>query len=79
MTNKELETIEQLTEVAIRMAELKAENKILKEINEKMIQSLQTKDVSGLLGFKEGYEEGYSDATREACQEIAKNYQPNHR
>lgn len=79
MTNKELETIEQLTEVAIKMAELKAENKILKEINEKMMQSLQTKDVSGLLGFKEGYEEGYSDATREACQEIAKNYQPNHR
>ena len=77
MTNKELETIEQLTEVAIKMAELKAENKILKEINEKMMQSLQTKDVSGLLGFKEGYEEGYSDATREACQEIAKNYQPN--
>ena len=77
MTNKELETIEQLTEVAIKMAELKAENKILKEINEKLMQSLQTKDVSGLLEFKEGYEEGYSDATREACQEIAKNYQPN--
>lgn len=77
MTNKELETIEQLTEVAIKMAELRAENKTLKEINEKLIQSLQIKDVSGLMGFKEGYEEGYSDATREACQEIAKNYQPN--
>jgi hypothetical protein len=79
MTNKELETIEQLTEVAIKMAELRAENKTLKEINEKLIQSLQIKDVSGLLEFKEGYEEGYSDATREACQEIAKNYQPNDR
>jgi hypothetical protein len=47
MTNKELETIEQLTEVAIKMAELKAENKILKDINEKLMQALRIHDVSG--------------------------------
>ena len=45
MTNKELELIGQLTEVAMTVAELKAENKILKDINEKLIQALRIHDV----------------------------------
>lgn len=47
MTNKELELIEQLTEVAMTVAELKAENKILKDINEKLNQALRKTDVAG--------------------------------
>lgn len=47
MTNKELELIEQLTEVAMTVAELKAENKILKDINEKLNQALRIHDVVG--------------------------------
>lgn len=47
MTNKELELIEQLTEVAMTVAELKAENKILKDINEKLNQALRKTDVEG--------------------------------
>lgn len=46
MTNKELELIGQLTEVAMTVAELRSENKILKDINEKLIQSLRIHDVS---------------------------------
>ena len=40
MTNKELELIGQLTEVAITVAELKAENKILKDGKTAKIYSL---------------------------------------
>jgi len=47
MTNKELELIGQLTEVAMTVAELRAENKILKDINEKLIQALRIHDVVG--------------------------------
>ena len=47
MTNKELELIGQLTEVAMTVAELKAENKILKDINEKLMQALRIHDVVG--------------------------------
>lgn len=47
MTNKELERIGQLTEVAMKVAELKAENKILKDINEKLMQALRIHDVVG--------------------------------
>lgn len=50
MTNKELELIGKLTEVAITVAELKAENKILKDINEKLMQALRIHDVSGSFG-----------------------------
>jgi hypothetical protein len=45
MTNKELELIGQLTEVATIVAELRAENKILKDVNEKLIQALRKTDV----------------------------------
>lgn len=45
MTNKELELIGQLTEVAMTVAELRAENKILKDINEKLMQALHIHDV----------------------------------
>ena len=47
MTNKELQLIGQLTEVAMTVAELRAENKILKDINEKLMQSLRIHDVVG--------------------------------
>ena len=47
MTNKELELIGQLTEVSMTIAKLKAENKILKDINEKLIQALRIHDVVG--------------------------------
>lgn len=47
MTNKELELIKQLTEIAMTVAELKAENKILKDINEKLNQTLRKTDVVG--------------------------------
>lgn len=47
MTNKELELIGKLTEVAMTVAELKAENKILKDINENLMQALRIHDVSG--------------------------------
>jgi hypothetical protein len=47
MTNKELELIGQLTEVAMTVAELRAENKILKDINEKLMQALRIHDVVG--------------------------------
>ena len=47
MTNKELQLIEQLTEVAMTVAELKAENKLLKDINEKLMQALRIHDVVG--------------------------------
>lgn len=47
MTSKELELIGQLTEVAMTVTELKAENKILKDINEKLIQALRIHDVVG--------------------------------
>lgn len=47
MTNKEFELIGQLTEVAMTVAELKAENKILKDINEKLMKALRIHDVSG--------------------------------
>lgn len=47
MTNKELELIDQLTQVAMTVAELKAENKILKDINEKLMQALRIHDVVG--------------------------------
>jgi hypothetical protein len=47
MTNKELELIWQLTEVAMTVAELRAENKILKDINEKLMQALRIHDVVG--------------------------------
>ena len=46
MTNKELELIAQLTEVAMVVSELRAENKILKEINEKIIKGLHKHEVS---------------------------------
>ncbi len=49
MTNKELKLIGQLTEVAMTVAELRAENKILKDINEKLMQALLINDVSGSL------------------------------
>jgi hypothetical protein len=39
MTKKEEELIVKLTEVAINMAELKAENRILKDVNEKLMQA----------------------------------------
>lgn len=45
MTNKELELIGQLTEVAMTVAELRAENKILKDINEKLMQALRIHDI----------------------------------
>ena len=47
MTNKDFELIGQLTEVAMTVAELKAENKILKDINEKLMQALRIHDVVG--------------------------------
>lgn len=47
MTNKELELIVQLTEFATTIAELKAENKILKDINEKLMQALRIHGVAG--------------------------------
>lgn len=47
MTNKEPKLIGQLTEVTMTVAELKAENKILKEINEKLIQALRIHGVVG--------------------------------
>ncbi len=47
MTNKELELIGQLTEVAMTVAELRAENKTLKDINEKLMQALRIHDVVG--------------------------------
>ncbi len=47
MSKKELELIGQLTEVAMTVAELKAENKILKDVNEKLMQALRINDVVG--------------------------------
>lgn len=47
MTNKELELIAQLTEVAMTVAELRAENKTLKDVNEKLMQALRIHDVVG--------------------------------
>jgi hypothetical protein len=43
----QLELIGQLTEVAMTVAELRAENKILKDINEKLMQALRIHDVVG--------------------------------
>jgi hypothetical protein len=51
MTNEELELIGQLTEVATIVAELRAENKILKDVNEKLIQALRKTDVSKRCGY----------------------------
>lgn len=55
MTNKEFELIGQLTEVAMTVAELKAENKILKDINEKLMKALRIHDVSGSLPCHHNY------------------------
>lgn len=49
MTTNEFELIRELTEVANTVAELKAENRTLKDINEKLMQALRTHDVSGSL------------------------------
>jgi citrate lyase beta subunit len=45
MTYKELELIRQLTEVTITLDELNAENKILKDMNEKLMQALRIHDI----------------------------------
>lgn len=46
MSNKELELIGQLTEVAMTVAELKAENRILKDINDKLMEALRIHGVN---------------------------------
>ena len=45
MTNKELYLISQLTEIVKTVSELKAENKILKEINERLLKKLETSNI----------------------------------
>lgn len=44
MNQRELELIGQLTEVAMTVAELKAENKLLREMNDKLMSLLSSKE-----------------------------------
>lgn len=64
MTNKELELIGQLTEVVIAVAQLKAENKILKDINEKLMQALRIHDV---VGRSEQLPQNFCTLNRQTC------------
>jgi hypothetical protein len=40
MTNREADLIEQITQIGLHLAELKAENKILKSVNDRLLQAL---------------------------------------
>jgi hypothetical protein len=66
MTNeKELKLIQQITEIGLHLAEVKAENKILKDFNETLKQALRMHDDVGrsellkafnCVNFEDGHE-----------------------
>lgn len=78
MTNKELELIGQLTEVAMTVTELKAENKILKDINEKLMQVLRIHDVAGqseqLLAVAEYVYNHFDDSSSKTAKDYLQEF-----
>jgi len=47
MNQREADLIEQMTQIGLRLAELTAENKILKSVNDRILQALPIHGVSG--------------------------------
>lgn len=52
MTYREEQFMKQMTEIAIKVAELRAENKLLKSFNDSIIQALHKPVVSGKRPFE---------------------------